>query len=45
MAERLVFDVIKDGEPMLYHCDSEEQQRFFESTCKKFRRLVTQPAD
>ena len=36
----LVFQVIQDGGPILYHNDSEEQQRSFESTCSKFRRFL-----
>jgi len=38
--EVLVFNVIQDGGPILYHNDSEEQQRSFESTCNKFRRFL-----
>jgi hypothetical protein len=38
----LVFDVLKEGGPLLYHCDSEEQLRSFESTCRKFRRFLEQ---
>ena len=38
----LVFDVVKEGGPLLYHCDSEEQQRSFVSTCRKFRRFLEQ---
>ena len=38
--ETLVFNVIQDGGPILYHNDSEEQQRSFESTCNKFRRFL-----
>jgi hypothetical protein len=26
---------------LLYHSDSEEQQRSFEATCCKFRRVLT----
>lgn len=40
--EELVFDVVKEGGPLLYHDDSEEQQRSFESTCRKFRRFLEQ---
>jgi len=40
--EALVFDVIKEGGPLPYHCDSEEQLRSFESTCRKFRRFLEQ---
>jgi hypothetical protein len=40
--ETLVFQVIQDGGPILYHNDSEEQQRSFESTCNKFRRFLAE---
>lgn len=40
--EQLMNDAIKDGGPILYHCDSEEQQRSFESTCRKFWRFLQQ---
>ena len=40
--EALVFDVLREGGPLLYHCDSEEQLRSFESTCRKFRRFLEQ---
>jgi hypothetical protein len=43
-AERLLADLVEDGGPLLYHSDSEEQQRSFESTCRKFRRFLTQEA-
>jgi hypothetical protein len=36
----LVFNMIQDGGPILYHNDSEEQQRSLESTCRKFRRFL-----
>ena len=42
--ERLVSDSIQDGGPLLYHCDSEEQQRSFESTCRKLHRFLKEPA-
>jgi len=38
--ETLVFQVIQDGGPILYHNDSEQQQQSFESTCNKFRRFL-----
>ena len=38
--EQLVFDVMLDGGPLLYHSDSEEQQLSFQSTCRKFRRFL-----
>ncbi len=40
--EELVFNVLAEGGPLLYHGDSEEQQRSFESTCRKFRRFLEQ---
>jgi hypothetical protein len=36
----MVFQVIQDGGPILYHNDSEEQERSFASTCSKFRRFL-----
>jgi len=42
--ERLLADLVEDEGPLLYHSDSEEQQRSFESTCRKFRRFLTQEA-
>lgn len=42
--ERLLADLVEDGGPLLYYSDSEEQQRSFESTCRKFRRFLTQSA-
>jgi hypothetical protein len=38
--ETLVFNMIQDGGPILYHNDSEEQQRWLESTCRKFCRFL-----
>ena len=38
--ERLIFDALSQGGPLLYHCDSEEDLRSFESTCRKFRRFL-----
>jgi len=38
--EELVFNVLEEGGPLLYHGDSEEQQRSFQSTCRKFRRFL-----
>jgi hypothetical protein len=40
--EDLVFDVIQDGGPLLYHGDSEQLQQSFGSTCRKFRRFLEQ---
>jgi hypothetical protein len=41
--ERLLSDLIEDRGPLPYHCDSEEQQRSFESTCRKFHRFLKEP--
>ncbi len=38
--EQLVFDAIQEGGPLLYHSDGEEEQRSFESTCRKFCRFL-----
>ena len=38
--EELVFNILLDGGPILYHSDSDEQQRSFQSTCRKFRRFL-----
>ena len=35
----LVDTVLENDGPLLYHCDSEEQQHSFESTCRKLRRF------
>src|SRR5471030_559197 len=37
--DRIIMDLIEDGD--LYHGDSEDQQRSFDSTCRKFRRFLT----
>lgn len=42
--EKLLADLVEDGGPLLYHCDSEEQQRSFEATCRKFCRFLAEPA-
>jgi hypothetical protein len=39
---RLLLKTIADGGPLLYHCNSEEQQRSFDSTCRKLRRFLDQ---
>ena len=41
--EKVLADLIKDGGPILRHGDSEEQQRSFESTCRKLWRFLNQP--
>ena len=40
--EQLVFDLVGDGGPLLYHPDSDEELRSFESTCRRFRRFLEQ---
>ena|SRR5216684_5995148 len=42
--EALVFSVIgDDGGPLMYHGDSEEEQRSFDSTCRKLYRFLNDP--
>ena len=38
--EELVSNILLDGGPIHYHSDSDEQQRSFQSTCRKFRRFL-----
>ncbi len=40
--KEILLDVIDDeeGGPLIPHCDSEEEQRSFDSTCRKFRRFL-----
>jgi hypothetical protein len=41
--EQILDDRIDDeGGPLLYGIDSEEQQRSFDSTCRKFHRFLSQ---
>ena len=41
-AEDLLFHVIDDeGGPLIHHGDSEEQQRSFDSTCRKLRHFLS----
>src|SRR5215469_12577217 len=41
--EKILLDLIDDeGGPLLYGCDSEEQQNSFDSTCRKLRRFLTE---
>jgi len=37
--EQIVLRMIEDGGPLLYH-GGEDQQRSFDSTCRKFRRFL-----
>ena len=43
-ADALVFDAVEDGGPLPYGCDSEEELRSFESTCRLFRRFLEEQA-
>ena len=36
----IVDTLLENDGPLLYHCDSEEQQRSFASTCRKLRRYL-----
>ncbi len=40
--ERLLINAIEDGGPLLHHYDSEDQQRSFDSTCRKLHRFLGQ---
>jgi len=40
--ERVLSGMIDYGGPLLYH-GGEEQQRSFDSTCRKFRRFLNEP--
>ncbi len=39
--DRVLSDLIEYGGPLLYH-GGEDQQRSFDSTCRKFRRFLTE---
>lgn len=42
--EQILFDVLDDdGGPLIYGVSSEQQQRSFDSTCRKFHRFLGQP--
>ena len=41
--EQHLFEMIEDGGPLLYD-GGEDQQRSFDSTCRKFRRFLTPTA-
>jgi hypothetical protein len=42
--EQILSDVIDDdGGPLIYGVSSEQQQRSFDSTCRKFHRFLGQP--
>ena len=38
----LVFDAVRDGGLLPYGCDSEDELRSLESTCRKFSRFLEQ---
>jgi hypothetical protein len=41
--DQLLYDAIDDdGGPLIHNCDSEQQQRAFDSTCRKLRRFLSQ---
>jgi len=41
--EQILFDAIDDeGGPLIYGVSSEQQQRSFDSTCRKFHRFLAQ---
>ena len=43
--EKTLLKLIDDeGGPLLYGCDSEEQQNSFDSTCRKLRRFLMESA-
>jgi len=42
--KQVLFDVIDDdGGPLIYGVSSEQQQRSFDSTCRKFHRFLGRP--
>jgi hypothetical protein len=41
-AEQIIRQLIEYGGPLLYHGD-EDQQRSFDSTCRKFWRFLSEP--
>jgi hypothetical protein len=41
-AERILRQMIEYGGPLLYH-GGEDQQKSFDSTCRKFRRFLSEP--
>ena len=38
--EKVLRDAVRDGGPLPYHYDSEEELRSFESTCRRFERFL-----
>ena len=43
LVEQHLFKMIEEGGPLFYH-GGEEQQRSFDSTCRKFRRFLSTTA-
>ena len=41
--EQILLQMIEYGGPLLYH-GGEDQQRSFDSTCRKYRRFLSEPA-
>jgi hypothetical protein len=41
--DQILFELIEYGGPLLYHGE-EDQQRSFDSTCRKFRRFLVETA-
>jgi hypothetical protein len=41
--EQVLFKMIEYGGPLLYH-GGEDQQKSFDSTCRKFRRFLIEAA-
>jgi hypothetical protein len=39
--DRVLLPMIEYGGPFLYHGDSQDQQKSFDSTCRKFRRFLS----
>ena len=39
----IINTLLENDGPLLYHRDSEQQQRSFESTCRKLRRFLNGP--
>jgi hypothetical protein len=43
--EKILLDLVdEEGGPLLYGCDSEDQQNSFDSTCRKLCRFLTESA-
>lgn len=40
LIEDLLFETVQEDGPLSYGCDSEQERRSFESTCRKLRRFL-----